>query len=157
VPEWEVQNKVPKMIRLVFVLMKDVMTVHKWYAHDQFKPENLVKEVPTQASKEAVSSKLHQGVKKYPDVEKIKWSKDCLEKYERGKHFLPNWIMQQMPFGMRRFHDWYLCVIPTKLAIVQAILPPGTFGSPATTIVFDFDDVHTCFHLRSMEMNLIRT
>jgi hypothetical protein len=146
-PEWEVQNKIPIKIRLVFVLVNDIMSVHKWYAHDQFKPRNQVEDVSAQASKEAVSSKLHQGVKKYPDVEAIKWSKDCPEKYERGNHFLPNQIMQQMPYGMRRFHDWYLRVMPTKLAIVQAILPVGTFGSLATTIVFDFDDVQTCLLL----------
>jgi hypothetical protein len=40
VPEWEVQNKIPKKIRPVFVGMLDVASVHKWYAHDQFKPEN---------------------------------------------------------------------------------------------------------------------
>jgi hypothetical protein len=44
VPEWEVQNKIPKKIRLVYVGMPDIASVHKWYAHDQFKPENQVKE-----------------------------------------------------------------------------------------------------------------
>jgi hypothetical protein len=40
VPEWEVRNKVPIKIRPVFVPMKDVTSIHKWYAHDQLKPEN---------------------------------------------------------------------------------------------------------------------
>jgi hypothetical protein len=52
--------------------MKDVTNIHKWYGHDQFKSENQVKEVLAQASKEAVSSKLHQAVKKDPNVEAIK-------------------------------------------------------------------------------------
>jgi hypothetical protein len=105
VPEWEVRNKIPKKIRPVFVGMSDVASVHKWYAHDQFKLENQVKEVPAQGSKEAGDSKLHQAVKKYPDVESIKWSKDCPEKYERGKNFLPNRVIRQLPLHMRRFHD----------------------------------------------------
>jgi hypothetical protein len=62
-PEWEVQNKIPKKIRPVFVGMPDVASVHKWYAHDQFKPENQVKKVPAQGSKEADDSKLHQAVR----------------------------------------------------------------------------------------------
>jgi hypothetical protein len=109
-------------------------------------------EVPAQGSKEAGDSKLHQAVKKYPDVESIKWSKDCLEKYERGKNFLPNQVLRQLPLHM---NDWYLRVIPTKLMIIQAIVPAGTFGALEGTIAFDFDDVHACFRLRSMEMNLI--
>jgi hypothetical protein len=157
VPEWEARNKIPKKIRLVFALMKDIASVTKWYGHDQFKPKNQVKEVPAQAPKEAVSSKLHQVVKKYLDVEAIKWSKYCLEKYERGKLFLPNRVIRLLPLHMRRFHDWYLRVIPTKLKIMQAIVPVGTFGCSAGIIIFDFDDIHTCFHLKSMEMNLIRT
>jgi hypothetical protein len=136
--------------------MSDVASVHKWYAHDQFKLENQVKEVPAQGSKEAGDSKLHQAVKKYPDVESIKWSKDCPKKYERGKYFLPNRVIRQLPHHMRRFHYWYLRVIPTKLTIIQAIVPTGTFGAPEGTIAFDFDDIQTCFHLGSMEMNLIR-
>jgi hypothetical protein len=46
----------------------------------------------------AGDSKLHRAVKKYLDVESIKWSKDCLEKYERGKNFLPNRIIRQLPY-----------------------------------------------------------
>ena len=69
--------------------MKDVSSVHKWYAHDQFKPENQVKEVLARAFEEAVTSK-QQPAKKYPNVDAIKWSKNCLKTYERGKPFLPN-------------------------------------------------------------------
>ena len=70
--------------------MKDISSVHKWYAHDQFKPENQVKKVPTRASEEAVTSKVHQIAKKYPNIDAIKWSKDYPKTYERGKPFLPN-------------------------------------------------------------------
>ena len=47
VPEWELQKKIPINIRPVYVLMKDVSSVSKWYSHDQFKPENQVKKVPS--------------------------------------------------------------------------------------------------------------
>ena len=60
VPEWELRKKHQITIRPIYVLMKDVSSVHKWYSHDQFKPENQVKKVPTRASKEAVTSKVHQ-------------------------------------------------------------------------------------------------
>jgi hypothetical protein len=60
-----------------------------------------------------------------------------------------------MPLGMRKFLDWYLRVVPTKLNIIQACIPAGTIGTPAREIVFDFSDVQTCFHLGAMEMNLI--
>ena len=76
VPEWELRKKHPITIRPIYVPLKDVSSVHKWYAHDQFKPENQVKKVPTRASEEAVTSKVHQTTKKYPNVDAIKWSKD---------------------------------------------------------------------------------
>jgi hypothetical protein len=65
VPEWEARNKIPKKIRPVFISIKDVASVTKWYSHDQFKLKNQVKEVTAQAPQEAASSKLHQAVKKY--------------------------------------------------------------------------------------------
>ena len=42
-PKWELRKKHPITIRPIYVSMKDVSSVHKWYAHDQFKPENQVK------------------------------------------------------------------------------------------------------------------
>ena len=90
VPEWELRKKHPITIRPVYVLMKDISSVHKWYSHDQFKPENQVKKVLSRGSEEAITSKLHQIAKKYPNVDAIKWSKDCPKIYERGKPFRPN-------------------------------------------------------------------
>jgi hypothetical protein len=90
VPEWELQKKHPIKVRPIYVPMRDVSSVHKWYDHDQFKPENQVKEVPKRASDEAVTSKFHKPTKKYPNVDAIKWSNDCPKTYERGKPFLPN-------------------------------------------------------------------
>ena len=46
VPEWVLQKKHPITIKSIYVPMKDVSSVHKWYAHDQFKPENQVKKSP---------------------------------------------------------------------------------------------------------------
>ena len=113
-----------------------------------------LKKVPSRGSEEAVTSKLHQIAKQYPNIDAIKWSKNCPETYERGKPFLPNWDIQRLPLGMRRFHDWYLRVLPMSIDLIQACFPTGTFGSPARKIVFD---MHTCFHLGEMETNLIRT
>ena len=72
-PEWELQKKHPITIRPVYVLIKDVSSVSKWYSHDQFKPKNQVKKVPSLGSEEAVTSKLHQIAKQYPNVDVIKW------------------------------------------------------------------------------------
>ena len=71
-PEWELRKKIPISIRLVYVPIKDVSSVSKWYSHDQFKPKNQVKKVPSWASEEAVTSKLHQTTKQYPNVDAIK-------------------------------------------------------------------------------------
>jgi hypothetical protein len=84
-----IQKLHPITIRPIFTSMRDVMSTCKWYTHEQFKPENHVKEVPSRASKEAVTSK-QQLAKKYPNVDAIKWSKDCPKTYERGKPFLLN-------------------------------------------------------------------
>ena len=43
VPEWELRKKIPINIRPVYVPIKDVSSVSKWYSHDQFKPKNQVK------------------------------------------------------------------------------------------------------------------
>ena len=131
VPEWELLKKHPITIRPVYVPIKDVSSMSKWYSHDQFKLENQVKKVPSQDSEEAVTSKLHQIAKQYPNVDAIKWSKDCLKTYERGKPFLPNWDIQCLALEMRRFHDWYLRVLPTSIDLIQACFPTGIFGSPA--------------------------
>ena len=71
-PEWELRKKIQINIRLVYVLIKDVSSVSKWYSHDQFKPENQVKKVPSRGFEEAITSKLHQIVKQYPNVDAIK-------------------------------------------------------------------------------------
>ena len=105
--------------------MKDVTLASKWYAHDQFKPKNQIKQVKGHASEKAIASKLHQTAKRYPEVDTIKWSKDYLEKYERGKLFLPNRVIQRLPHGMRRFHDWYLRVLLMSIDLVQACFPPA--------------------------------
>ena len=118
VSEWELQKKHPITIRPVYVSMKDVSLVSKWYSHDQFKPENEVKKVPSRGSKEAVTSKLHQIAKQYPNIDAIKWSKDYRKTYERGKPFLPNRDIQRLPLRMRRFHDWYLRVLPTSIDLI---------------------------------------
>ena len=85
--EPEIWKQIPITIRLIYKSIKDIMSTHKWYAHDQFKPENQVKEVP--ASDEDLSC-IRQLTKRYPNVDATKWSKDCLRTYERGKPFLPN-------------------------------------------------------------------
>ena len=147
VPEWELRKKHPITIRPVYVPIKDVSSVSKWFSQ----------KVPSWGSKETITSKLHQIAKQYPNVDAIKWSKDCPKTYERGKPFLPNWDIQRLPHGMRRFHDWYLRVLLTSIDLVQACFPTSTFESPARKIIFDFNDMQTCFHLGAMEMNLIRT
>jgi len=141
----------------MFAPMKDVSLIDKWFAHDQFKPENQVTNVYARASEPPDTSKLHQEVKKYPNVDEIKWTKDVPKEYERGKHFLPNRIMQRMPIGMRKFHDWYLCAHLTRLNEIKAVFPAeGTFGGAAGDLMFDFEDMQACFHLGMMEMNLVR-
>ena len=142
--EPSIQKKHPITIRPIFTSMRDVTSACKWNAHDQFNPDNQVKEVLARASEEDVTSK-QQPAKKYLNVDAIKWSKDCPKTYERGKSFLPNWDIQRLPLGMRRFHDWYLRVIPTTIDLIQARFPAGTFGSPTRNIIFDFNDVQTFF------------
>jgi hypothetical protein len=108
VPEWEAQNKIPIKLRPSYVGINDISLVHKWMAHEQFKPKNQVKEFRALASEEGATSKLHKGFNKYLAVHNLKWSNDCPDKYKKGKNFLPNRVLQCLPRGMRKFHDWYL-------------------------------------------------
>jgi hypothetical protein len=116
------------------VSILDITNAAKWFAHDQFKPENRVTQVV--GSKKAITSK-RQPVQakapskvKYVNVECIKWSKDYPKEYERGKPFLPNRLIQYLPYGMRRFHDWYLCALSTDIEVIEARYPSKTFGGP---------------------------
>jgi hypothetical protein len=40
VPEWEARNTIPIKLRPSYAGINDVSLVHKWMAHDQFKPKN---------------------------------------------------------------------------------------------------------------------
>ena len=83
--------------------------------------------------------------------------KDCPKTYERGKPFLPNRDIRRLSLGMKRFHDWYLRALQTKIQIIQARFSANTFGGLEGVIAFDFNDVKTMFHLGEMETNLIKT
>jgi hypothetical protein len=155
-PVSEARKKIPIHTRPMFESMKTVPLIDKWFARDQYKPENQVKDVYARASEPLDTSKLHQPVKKYPSVEDIKWTNDCPKKYVRGKKFLPNRIMQCMPIGMRKFHDWYLRAQSTGLNDIKAAFSEYTFGGAAGKILFDFQDMQECFHLGMMEMGLVR-
>jgi len=103
--EQKIWQRIPITIRPCYTLIKDISSMCKWYAHDQFKSRNQVRDVPP--SKEALSH-FQKPTKRYPNVDATKWSKDCPKTYERGKSFLPNQDIQRLPLGMKRFHDWYL-------------------------------------------------
>jgi hypothetical protein len=153
--EAEIRKKHPIHVRPIFVPMKDVTSMTKWYAHDQFKPENLVKEVPKQrVSEEGITSKP-RPTKKYPNMEGIKWTKQCPKIYQRGKNFLPNRIIQDLPVGMRKFHDWYLHACKTDINVISACFPDYTFGFTSGVIGANFDDIQTVFHLGEMDANLV--
>jgi hypothetical protein len=87
--ESEARKKIPYHTRPMFTSMKDVSLIDKWFAHDQFKPENQVN-IYARASELPDTSKLHHEVKKYPNVDEIKWTEDVPKEYKRGKPFLPN-------------------------------------------------------------------
>jgi hypothetical protein len=89
----EARKKIPYHTRPIFTPMENVSLIDKWFAHDQYKAENQVKEVHTRAFEPPDISKLHKEVKKYPNIDEIKWTKDVPKKYERGKHFLPNRVI----------------------------------------------------------------
>jgi hypothetical protein len=85
VPEWEARNKIPIKLRPSYVGINDVSSVHKWMAHDQFKPKNQVKEFRATAYEEDATSKLHKGFNKYPAIDNLKWSNDCPDKYKKAR------------------------------------------------------------------------
>jgi hypothetical protein len=111
--------------------MPDIPLIDKWYSHDCFKPENQVKDLYARAFEQPNTSKLHKSFRKYPSVDDINWTEDCPKKYKRGKCFLPNRVMQVMPLGMRKFHDWYWHASSTRLNDIKACWPEGTFGGLA--------------------------
>jgi hypothetical protein len=129
VPQCEAQKMIPVMIRSIgskcFVDMPK-SNMYKWYGHDMFKPQN--QGPNTFAHRIIVDPSEHKPAWKYTDVEKIKWSKECPKEYTRGKHFLPNRVLCNLPLGIKRFHDWYfLHVARIELDMVEAIVPSKTF------------------------------
>jgi hypothetical protein len=109
IPEWEATPKVPfHHARSLYVGMRDVSLFDKWHDGNKDKLENQETKIYARASKPPDTSRVHQPLKRYPNIEEIKWSKKCSAQYEKGKPFLPTRYMQRMPRGMKRFHDWYL-------------------------------------------------
>jgi hypothetical protein len=136
-------------IRRPYVSILDITNAAKWFAHDQFKPENRVTQVV--GSKKAITSK-RQPVQakapskvKYVNVECIKWSKDYPKEYERGKPFLPNRLIQYLPYGMRRFHDWYLRALSMDIEVIEARYPSKTFGGPKGKLPLHLMTSRQCF------------
>jgi uncharacterized protein YjdB len=72
----EAQKKIPYHTSPIFTSMENVSLIDKWFARDQYKAENQVKEVYARAFEPPDTSKLHKEVKKYPNVDDIKWTKD---------------------------------------------------------------------------------
>ena len=90
-----------------------------------------LKKVPSRGSEEAVTSKLHQIAKQYPNVDAIKWSKDCLKIYERGKPFLPNRDIQRLPLENEKVPWLVLACSPNEHRPHTSMLPHRHIWKPS--------------------------
>ena len=131
----------------------------------RFRGSNLNKEMvylnnhiflPSWASEEAVTSKLHQIAKLYPNVDAIKWSKVPENIWKRQAlptkpgHLAPTTWNEKVPWLV-------LACSPNEHRPRTSMLPHRHIWKLARKINFDFNDMQICFHLGAMEMNLIRT
>jgi hypothetical protein len=80
---------------------------------------------------------------------------DVPEKYEHGKPFLPSFQLQEGPWEMRKFHEWYMRACRAGLSIITASVPAIVYLSGDNYLMLDFKDMHALFRLDKLDVNLI--
>ena len=77
------------------------------------------------------------------------------EKYEHGKPFLPLWKLDEGPWEMKKFHEWYMKACRVGLSMITVFVPAIVFLSGDNYILLDFKDLHALFRLEKLDVNLI--
>ena len=80
---------------------------------------------------------------------------DVPEKYEYGKPFLLSFQLQEGPWEMRKFHEWYMRACRVGLSIITASVPAIVYLSRDNYLMLDFKDIHVLFRLEKLDVNLI--
>ena len=80
---------------------------------------------------------------------------DVPEKYEHDKSFLPSFQLQEGPWEMRKFHEWYMRACRAGLSIITASVLAIVYLSRDNYLMLDFKDIHALFRLEKLDVNLI--
>ena len=80
---------------------------------------------------------------------------DVPEKYEHGKPFLPLFELQEGPWEMRRFHEWYMRACHAGFSIITASIPANVYLNGDSYLMVDFKDMHALFCRNKLDVNFI--
>ncbi|KAL6642578.1 hypothetical protein ACP70R_020759 [Stipagrostis hirtigluma subsp. patula] len=75
--------------------------------------------------------------------------------YVYGTDFLPDWRLNQLPWQVKRFHDWYKEAASKGLKGIVARVPPDAFMGGESFIFIDFKDICAMFRAEKMDINLL--
>ena len=95
----------------------------------------------------------------YVGVDNIADLPECLLKYEYGKPFLPDSLMEGVPPFMKRMHSWYMRACRLGLKTIWARYDPDIFGAKTegiNDIMFDFEEIHDMFRLKQLNIEMVR-
>ena len=96
---------------------------------------------------------------RYVGVDDITDLPDCPLKFEYGKPFLPDSLMEGVPSFMKRMHSWYTRACRLGLKTIWARYDPDIFGAQTEgicDIMFDFEEIHDMFRLKQLNIEMVR-
>lgn len=88
------------------------------------------------------------------DLSKIH-GEDCPAEYVFGKAFFPKWKLDECPFQMRRWHEWYMRASALGVEYITARISSEVFADGGSNLVIDFKDMHAMFRREKLDINLI--
>ena len=80
-------------------------------------------------------------------------------KFEYGKPFLPDSLMEGVPGFMKSMHSLYMRACRLGLRSIWAWYDSFIFGSKTdgvNDIMFDFEDIHDMFRLKELGIEMVR-
>jgi len=75
------------------------------------------------------------------------------------KALLPDWCLKDVPSEMQRMHNWYIRACRLGLRTISVPYYSQVFGPVGpgiTDVLFDFRDIHAMFHLKELDIEMVR-
>ncbi|KAL6607942.1 hypothetical protein ACP70R_041005 [Stipagrostis hirtigluma subsp. patula] len=75
--------------------------------------------------------------------------------YQHGEDLLPQWRLNQLPWQIGRFHQWYKATCAVGIQRIVARVPEDGFMGSETFIHIMFNDIAAMFRSQRLDINLM--